>query len=71
MKAFMHEIGEGFRLCQIYVAVDLIDLTDTSHSTGHNFNSGHTHDAYTPVIDTCGTSCPSTTGDKWSTLMCE
>ncbi len=28
------------------------------HELGHNFGTGHTHEGYSPVVDTCGTSCP-------------
>jgi hypothetical protein len=47
------------------------DLKAFMHEIGHSFSSGHTHDAnyYSPTIDTCGTACPSTAGNKWSTLM--
>lgn len=34
-------------------------MTVFLHEVGHNFDSGHTHEAYTPQIDTCGSTCPS------------
>ncbi|KAL7507478.1 hypothetical protein ACHAXN_004659 [Cyclotella atomus] len=47
------------------------DLKAFMHEMGHSFSSGHTHDTsyYQPAIDTCGTTCPSTAGVKWATLM--
>ena len=47
------------------------DLKAFMHEIGHSFSSGHTHDTnyYSPSIDTCGTSCPSTAGHQWSTIM--
>jgi hypothetical protein len=47
------------------------DLKAFMHEMGHSFSSGHTHDTnyYEPAIDTCGTTCPSTAGEKWATLM--
>eukprot|EP00804_Cyclotella_cryptica_P008412 CCRYP_003932-RD/>CCRYP_003932-RD protein AED:0.26 eAED:0.31 QI:423/0.87/0.88/1/0.5/0.33/9/0/936 len=47
------------------------DLKSFMHEIGHNFASGHSHDTnyYSPVIDTCGSSCPTSPGSKWSTIM--
>ncbi|KAL7502085.1 hypothetical protein ACHAXN_000168, partial [Cyclotella atomus] len=47
------------------------DLKAFMHEMGHSFSSGHTHDTnyYQPAIDTCGTTCPTTAGEKWATLM--
>ena len=47
------------------------DLKAFMHEIGHSFSSGHTHDTnyYSPSIDTCGISCPSTAGHQWSTIM--
>ena len=47
------------------------DLKAFMHEIGHSFSSGHTHDTqyYSPSIDTCGTTCPATPGDQWSTIM--
>lgn len=37
------------------------DLSVIMHEIGHQFGSDHTHDSdgYSPVVDTCGTSCPA------------
>ena len=47
------------------------DLKAFMHEIGHSFSSGHTHDTnyYEPAIDTCGTVCPSSPGNQWSTIM--
>ena len=47
------------------------DLKAFMHEIGHSFSSGHTHDTnyYSPAIETCGNSCPSTAGNQWSTIM--
>jgi len=47
------------------------DISAFMHEVGHNFGSGHTHDAgdYSPVIDTCGNTCPSGSATQWSTIM--
>eukprot|EP00804_Cyclotella_cryptica_P003615 CCRYP_002210-RA/>CCRYP_002210-RA protein AED:0.19 eAED:0.19 QI:275/1/1/1/1/1/5/100/704 len=47
------------------------DMKILLHELGHSFGSDHTHeiDYYSPVIDTCGTSCPATAGYQWATLM--
>lgn len=40
------------------------------HELGHNFNSPHTHDtAYSPLIDTCGNTCPSPMYLESATIM--
>lgn len=62
-------IGGGFVSLDYRVVWDLVAFM---HELGHNFNSPHSHDtnAYSPAIDTCGTSCPaSSTNTKWSTIM--
>ena len=46
------------------------DMTVFMHEVGHNFSSGHTHDGYSPKVDTCGVSCPAALPlPKSSTLM--
>eukprot|EP00956_Cyclotella_meneghiniana_P038290 scaffold151724_cov50-Cyclotella_meneghiniana.AAC.1 len=47
------------------------DLKAFMQQIGHGFSSGHTHDTnyYDPAIDTCGTVCPSSPGNQWSTIM--
>ena len=56
----------NYKSCLRHITTHVILLLRTSivqfmHELGHNFNSAHTHDAgyYSPVVDTCGTSCPS------------
>ncbi|MBI5765368.1 MAG: hypothetical protein HZA51_17800 [Planctomycetes bacterium] len=57
------------------------DIIVPAHEMGHNAGTGHTHDSYTPPIDTCGTTpttplrgsimsyCHTTSGGTWNTDM--
>jgi hypothetical protein len=71
--AFMHEIGECTSMYMPVTHSCLFGCNDSTSiifSSGHNFNSPHSHDVniYSPEIDTCGTSCPAaSTNQKWST----
>lgn len=57
------------------------DIIVPAHEMGHNAGTGHTHDSYTPPIDTCGnipntplrgsimSYCHTTSGGTWNTDM--
>jgi hypothetical protein len=42
----------------------LLDMFYYAHELGHSLGSGHTYDAYEPVVDTCGAVCTLKDGLK-------